>query len=219
MATNLDLEEQEQLAEFKHFWKKYGNLLTWLMIAVLGSFATWNFYHYWHRQQAQNAAIMFDTFELVASKEDVDNTLRAYTDMRDRFSNSVYTIQAGLLTAQQAYNSGKLGVSQDILNGLVSNTEDLGYQSIARLRLANILIEKKNYDSAESILTKPFPRSFESMAFDRLGDLYTEKKSLIKALEFYRKAYLSFPSDLQYRRLIEVKLNKLGVDHSSISNK
>ena len=143
MATNLDLEEQEQLAEFKHFWKKYGNLLTWLMIAVLGSFATWNFYHYWHRQQAQNAAIMFDTFELVASKEDVENTLRAYTDMRDRFSNSVYTIQAGLLTAQQAYNSGKLGVSQDILNGLVSNTEDLGYQSIARLRLANILIEKK----------------------------------------------------------------------------
>jgi predicted negative regulator of RcsB-dependent stress response len=29
MAKHLDLEEQEQLDEIKHFWKEYGNLITW----------------------------------------------------------------------------------------------------------------------------------------------------------------------------------------------
>ena len=42
MAKPLDLEEQEQLDEIKHFWKKYGNLITWTLIVALGGFAAWN---------------------------------------------------------------------------------------------------------------------------------------------------------------------------------
>ena len=44
MAHQLDLEEQEQLDELKHFWSRYGNLITWILIAVLGSLAAWNGY-------------------------------------------------------------------------------------------------------------------------------------------------------------------------------
>ena len=40
MANNLDLEEQEQLAELKHFWDQWGNLITWLLIAVLATIIT-----------------------------------------------------------------------------------------------------------------------------------------------------------------------------------
>jgi len=49
MAQHLDLEEQEQLDELKHFWKQYGNLITWALIAVLSAFAAWNGYQYWQR--------------------------------------------------------------------------------------------------------------------------------------------------------------------------
>ena len=44
MAKALDLEEQEQLDQIKHFWKKYGNLISWVLIVVLGSYAAWNGY-------------------------------------------------------------------------------------------------------------------------------------------------------------------------------
>jgi predicted negative regulator of RcsB-dependent stress response len=33
MASQLDLEEQEQLDELKHFWKRWGDLIMWLLIA------------------------------------------------------------------------------------------------------------------------------------------------------------------------------------------
>ena len=52
MANHLDLDEQEQLDQFKHFWKQYGNLITWVLIVVLGAFAAWNAYEYWQRSQA-----------------------------------------------------------------------------------------------------------------------------------------------------------------------
>ena len=53
MANHLDLEEQEQLDQFKHFWKQYGNAITWVLIAVLGSFAAWNGYQWWNKRQAE----------------------------------------------------------------------------------------------------------------------------------------------------------------------
>ena len=31
MASHLDLEEQEQLEQLKAFWKRWGNLITWLL--------------------------------------------------------------------------------------------------------------------------------------------------------------------------------------------
>ena len=50
MAKHLDLEEQEQLAELKHFWKRYGNIISWLLIVVFGAVAAWNGYQYWQKQ-------------------------------------------------------------------------------------------------------------------------------------------------------------------------
>ena len=53
MATqHLDLEEQEQLAQLKHFWNRWGNLITWALIAVLGAFAAWNGWNFWQQRQA-----------------------------------------------------------------------------------------------------------------------------------------------------------------------
>ena len=39
MATHLDLEEQEQLDQLKHFWATYGNLITLTLVLALGGFA------------------------------------------------------------------------------------------------------------------------------------------------------------------------------------
>ena len=66
MAKQLDLEEQEQLAEIKHFWNEYGNLITWALIVVFGSIAAWNGWQYWQRTQAAQAAAMYDEVERAA---------------------------------------------------------------------------------------------------------------------------------------------------------
>lgn len=91
MAKHLDLEEQEQLDELRHFWKTYGNLITWLLIAVLGTFAAWNGYQYWQRSRAVQAAALFDEVERAASAGDLSRLERAFGDMKDNLWHHLRT--------------------------------------------------------------------------------------------------------------------------------
>src|SRR6188474_57294 len=100
MANHLDLEEQEQLDQLKHFWKTYGNLITWVLIAVFGSIAAWNGWHYWERTQAAQASTLYDEVERAALAGDVARVERAFTDIKDKFSRTAYAQQAGLLAAK-----------------------------------------------------------------------------------------------------------------------
>ena len=70
MAKHLNLDEQEQLDELKHFWKRYGNLILWALIVVFGAFAAWNGYGYWQRYQAVPASAMYDEVERAAQSGD-----------------------------------------------------------------------------------------------------------------------------------------------------
>ena len=69
MANNLDLEEQEQLAELKHFWNQWGNLITWVLIAVFGAIAAFNGWNYWQRTQAVQDAAQHDVVRVLGDAE------------------------------------------------------------------------------------------------------------------------------------------------------
>jgi len=85
MSSHLDLEEQEQIAELKHFWNRWGNLITWVLIGALGAFAAWNGWQYWQRQQAIQAAAMKDAVEQAIQAKDWALVERAAKDLREQF--------------------------------------------------------------------------------------------------------------------------------------
>ncbi|MES2583908.1 MAG: tetratricopeptide repeat protein [Pseudomonadota bacterium] len=212
MANHLDLEEQEQLDQLKHFWKQYGNLITWALIVVLGAVAAWNGYHMWQRNQATQAGVMFDEVEKVVRGGDVQKAERAFSDMKERYAKMAYTQQAGLLVAKMAYESGKIDSAKVTLNWLVENAADKGYASVARLRLSAVLVEAKAYDEALKILGAGIADEFAALADDRKGDIYSLQGKKAEAKAEYQKAFKAFDEQSEYRRLVGVKLNALGVD-------
>lgn len=212
MANHLDLEEQEQLDQLKHFWKQYGNLITWGLIVVLGAVAAWNGYHAWQRNQSVQAAAMFDEVEKVVRGGDAQKAERAFSDMKDRFAKAAYTQQAGLLVAKMAYEGGNVDAAKATLNWLAENAADKGYASVARLRLSAILIDAKAYDDALKILSTGIAEEFSALADDRRGDVYTLQGKRADAKAEYQKAFKAFDEQSEYRRLVVVKLNALGVD-------
>lgn len=212
MANHLDLEEQEQLDQLKHFWKQYGNLITWALIVVLGAFASWNFYQYWQRSQAVQAAALFDEVDRAAQSTDIARIDRVFADMKERFSSTAYAQQSGLLVAKQYVALGKPDAAQAALTWVVEQSSDAGYQSVAKLRLAAILMEAKSYDAALSQLKGTFEPSFEALVADRKGDIYVLQGQKTLAVAEYEKAYRLLDARTEYRRLVEVKLNAQGVD-------
>ena len=212
MANQLDLEEQEQLDQLKHFWKQYGNPITWLLIAVLGSYAGWNGYQYWQRQQAAQAAALYDEVERLVKTGDLAQIERAFADMKDKFGATAYAHQAGFLVASQYLESGKPEAAKEALTWLSEKSGDRGYQAVARLRLAGILADAKAYDDALKQLGLEFAPQFDGLVADRKGDLLMLQGKKDQARAEYEKAYRSLEPRTDYRRLVEVKLNALGVD-------
>ena len=212
MANHLDLEEQEQLDQIKHFWKQYGNAITWALIVVLGAFASWNFYQYWQRNQAVQAAALFDEVDRAVQSTDVARIDRVFGDMKDRFASTAYAQQSALLVARQYVNLNKPDSAKAALTWLSAQSSDAGYQSVAKLRLAAILTDTKSFDAALAQLDGGFPASFEALVADRKGDIFALQGEKVKAVAEYQKAYRLFDAGVDYRRLVEVKLNALGVD-------
>lgn len=212
MAQHLDLEEQEQLAELKHFWKNYGDLITWVLILVFGAVAAWNGYQYWQGKQASQAAVLYEELERSAQAGDMSRMDRALADIKDRFGGSVYAGQAGLLAAKVYYDKGNLDAARAALTWVADKGGDDAYQTIARLRLAGILLETKAYDDALKQLSGSFSKDFEALAADRRGDVLAAQGKKKEATAEYEKAYKGLDERVDYRRLVEVKLNALGVN-------
>lgn len=212
MANHLDLEEQEQLDQLKHFWKQYGNLITWALILVLGAFAGWNGYQYWQRNQAAQAANLFDEVDRIALSADLAKLDRALSDMKDKFPRTVYAQQAGLLAAKVYSDAGNAASAKAALTWVADTSADEGYQAIARLRLAGVLAESKSFDEARKVLSESFPQEFAGLVSDRRGDIFMLQGKKAEAKAEYLLAYKALDERADYRRLVEVKLNTLGVD-------
>jgi len=212
MANQLDLEEQEQLAEIKHFWREYGNLISWGLIVVFGAIAAWNGWHWWQNNQAAQAAALYDEIERAAQAGETERVERAFSDLKERFGRTTYAQQAGLLAAATLQAKDKTDGAKAALAWVADKSPDEGYQALARIRLAGVLMEAKGYDEALGQLGGAFPREFEPLAADRRGDILALQGKKAQAKAEYEKAYKAFDERSDYRRLVEVKLGALGAD-------
>ncbi|MEO7106048.1 MAG: tetratricopeptide repeat protein, partial [Rhodoferax sp.] len=86
------------------------------------------------------------------------------------------------------------------------------YASVARLRLSAVLVDAKAYDDALKLLGSGISEEFSALADDRKGDIFMLQGKKSEAKVEYDKAYKAFDEQSEYRRLVSVKLNALGVN-------
>ncbi len=212
MSKHLDLEEQEQLDQLKYFWKQYGNAITWLLILVMGSYAGWNRYQYWQKQQSTKAGALFDEVERAASSGDTSKLERSWNDMKDRFPGTTFAAQSALLAGKTFQQAEKYDAALAALKWAAESASDEASAQLARLRLANLQIQQKAYDDASKTLAKPFTPAFTGLALDIQGDLYMSQNKPQDAVKAYTDAWSKLEASNEYRRLVQAKLNALGAD-------
>jgi predicted negative regulator of RcsB-dependent stress response len=212
MATPLDLEEQEQLDQIKHFWKTYGNLISWVLIVILGSYAAWNGYQYWERSQATKAAALFDEVERAVTSGDIARVERSLADMKDKFGATQIAQQAALQAAKTLQDKGKADAAREALSWVANGASDKAYRDIARLRLAALHLDAKAFDEALKLLGLEFTPAMTGLASDLRADVLQAKGQSTEAIAAYQQAWQKLADNPDYRRLVQAKLNALGVD-------
>ncbi|MEY8876588.1 MAG: YfgM family protein [Leptothrix sp. (in: b-proteobacteria)] len=210
MASHLDLEEQEQLDQIKAFWRAYGNLITWVLVGVLAAYAGWNAWQYWQRDQSSKAAGMYDEVERAVIAGDAERAAKVFADLSARYPRTAFAEQAGLITAKVQVDKAQNDAAKTTLGWVAEHATETEYRASARLRLAGLLMEAKQYDEALKQLAAAVPPSFEGLVADRRGDILFAQGKKAEAVTAYEQAYKAIDPVVDYRRVVEAKLIALG---------
>jgi predicted negative regulator of RcsB-dependent stress response len=204
-----DLEEQEQLADLKAFWNKYGNVLTWVLIIVLGSYAGYNYWNYYQRSQAADASVLYDELQKSLTANDNAKVQRIAADIETKFARTAYGPMAALAAAKGAFDASDLKTAKTQLQWAIEHgSED--YKSIAKLRLAGVLLDEKAYDEGLKLLATDFLPQFAGAVADRKGDILVAQNKLVEARAAYVAALAAMEKKNPGRQLVEVKLESIG---------
>lgn len=204
-----DLEEQEQIATFKAFWSKYGNLITWILILALGSFAAYNFWNTHQRKQSVEASALYDSLSEAVAANDNAKAQRIAGDIQSKFKRTAYAQMSALAAAKTAFEANDLKTARAQLQWVIDNGND-EYKSVARLRLAGVLLDEKNYDGAMKLLSGEFLPQFSAEVSDRKGDVLVAQNKITEARAAYVAALAAMGPKHPGSQLVRIKLEAIG---------
>jgi predicted negative regulator of RcsB-dependent stress response len=206
-----DLEEQEQLAELKAWWKTNGNTVLGAAIAVLLAVAAWNGWSWYQRAQSAQAGALYDTLQKAARANDLKATRDAAGAILESYPRTTYAPLAALTSAKVHFQAGDLKTARAQLGWVVDHARNAQLRDIARLRLVNVLIDDGAPDEALKVLdAKPDP-AFEALFAAARGDVLVLEKKPAEARTAYRSALdKASDKDGTLRESLRLKLDALG---------
>jgi predicted negative regulator of RcsB-dependent stress response len=165
---HFNLEEQEQLAEFKAWWKQYGKWLIAILILILLSYTSFTAWNWWQNRSSLAASKLYDTLLVSAQKQDVSGVLRATKDLQDQYSSTSYAGMAGLVAAQ--VDKPDFAEAEKVASASVSTA----FEPLLLERRGDVQFAQKKTVEA---------RQFYQQAWDKLAknpDAADESKRLLK---------------------------------------
>ncbi|HKO88348.1 MAG TPA: tetratricopeptide repeat protein [Burkholderiales bacterium] len=210
MAT-YDLDEQEKLIQLKDWWKRHGNLvLTTLALAILVVAGV----RYWtsHKQnQAVEAGMIYLELVRAADAQEIKQVGDASGALLEKYSGTVYASLGALVSAKVHFDNGDLKTAQAQLQWVSEKGSDPALQSVARLRLVQVLLDQKAYDEALKTLDVKHAPSFEARFLEARGDVLAEQGKKAEAREAYTNALnKTAESERLGRDMLQMKLDAMG---------
>jgi len=209
--STYDLEEQEQLAELKAFWKQHGNLILIAISAALFAVAAFRGWSWYQSSQAVQASAVYAELQKAAAASDTKKVRDLAGTLIEAYPRSLYAALGALVSAKVHFDAADPKTARAQLQWVVDQSRDPEMQAIARLRLANVLIDEQAYEDALKILAAKPDRPFEALFEDLRGDVLLAQGKPDDARTAYRAALAKAqPNDAAGRELIQLKLDALG---------
>ena len=221
-----DLEEQEQLAEIKAWWKQHGNLLINVLTAGALAVLAWQGWNWYQRNQAGQASMVYHVLQKAVQDKDTQRVKAASGELLEKFGGSNYAPLAALTASKAMIDAGDAKTAKAQLQWAVANGKD-EVRDLARLRLATLLLDEKAYDEALKQLDGSVTPAFEARFVDSRGDVLAAQGKRDEALKGYQAALAKLAeidktakggstqswqlqSNAVYREIIQQKIDALG---------
>ena len=207
----LDLEEQEQVAELKAWWKQHGNLIVATILAAALAFAGWQGWRWYQASQSSQAAAHFDSLARAAQAGDAKALRDAAGTLIESYPRTLYASMAALVAARFHFDRNDLKAAKAQLEWVIERSPSEDFKDLARLRLAAILLDEKAYDEALKLLDAKHAPAYDSQYAALRGDVLVAKNQPAEARAAYQLALEKAGKDQgAFRETVRMRLEALG---------
>jgi len=205
-----DLEEQEKLDDLKAWWQqnsKYVSAAVVVVALVVIGVQGWRWYQ---RTQAEQASVLYQAVSQAVRANDLSKAKEPATQIVDRFARTAYAPRAALLYAKMLYDGGDKAGARAQLQWVVDHASEDELKAIARFRLAQAMLDEKQYDDALKTLDIKTDDAFMGLFADLRGDILAAMGKNAEAKAAYEIALAKIDPKSPYRAFVQVKFDALG---------
>jgi len=206
-----DLDEQEKLDAMKAWWGRYGSLVLTAVLVVAACLAGWRGWQWYQSHRAGQAMGYFEALEDAAGQTGDDAVARvkaASATLRDDYAGTPYAARGALVAAHALQAQGDLAGAREQLEW-VARGKDAALAPLARLRLAGVLLDQKQYDAALAQLEDP-PPAFVALYADRRGDILAAQGKRDEARAAWQRAIDTLGTGHALTPVVQLKLDALS---------
>ena len=182
-----DLEEQEQIAALRGWWKQYGGWATGLLLAIAMGWLGWYGWQTYQKTQNAEASRIFLVLQQASSQQNTSQVKQAAGELVNQYPRSQFAALGALLAATTLEAAGDPKSAEAQLVWVADNGKD-AVRGVARLRLAGIQMDQKDYDAALKTLSETAPAGFAARFDAARGDVYVAQGKLTEARASYDAA-------------------------------
>jgi predicted negative regulator of RcsB-dependent stress response len=205
----LDLDDQEQLDEFKAWWAKYGKLTIGLVLLALAVYVSWQGYRYYKHKKAVEASEIYQTIvQLDPAK--IDLIKEDSSKLMEHYTGTPYAGRAAILLAKSNFATKDVDSAKIQLEWAIVNAQESSVKAIASLQLAAILLDSKDYVGAEKVLSTDIDQGYAGLKSDMQGDVYLAQGKTAEAKKAYESALMNLDAEGRLYLFTQQKLDSLG---------
>lgn len=202
------LEEQQELDDFKYFWKNWGRWLFALLIAAALGYLGYIIYKDHKISQNREAAeVLAQMVDKAQSKADSKQINADLLKLQQDYPDTVPAAQATMMVAATEFDAGRYDTAAGHLNWVLSSQKAPLIQALAAQRLAVVLLQQKKYDAAIAASNTKVEADFEPLLLEAKGDVYAAQNKTKEAAQSYQQALEKLPKDAIERELLQMKLD------------
>jgi predicted negative regulator of RcsB-dependent stress response len=206
----LDLEEQEQVDEFKAWWGQNGKkviVAATLFVLIAAGVQGWR---WWNDKQQQKAFALYDQALQHASSKDAKAVKQVTGAIMDGYGSTGYASLSAWLAGRTNLEAGDRQSALAQFQYALEHARDDASRDLARIRLAALKLDSGDADGAAKLLAEEVMPAYTALAANLKGDALLALKRPAEARAAWQQAFAAMNDTDPLKALVEIKMDSGG---------